>query len=156
MYSDHNFFFRKFRFFLSFLSLTLITIMTEKKFGIVYFQLFNGCWLAEIVSKSRKKLQQQDIFPPFFIWRPKTHKKPVMSVWELRAPMTVWIVRKRQHTSSKQEQFLSWLFSIMATTKKYDACSNGFSNMLKIYAGNLHVNLHTHKYVLYVRKRICM
>ena len=79
-----------------FISLTLITIMTEKKFGIVYFQLFNGCWLAEIVSKSRKKLQQQDIFPPFFIWRPKTHKKPVMSVWELRAPMTVWIVRKRQ------------------------------------------------------------
>ena len=82
-------FFRKFRFCLSFLALTLITTMTEKKFGIVYFQLFNGCWLAEIVSKSRKKLQQQDIFPPFFIWRPKTHKKPVMSVWELRAPMTV-------------------------------------------------------------------
>ena len=102
IHSNRNFFSfsffwnSKFGFCLSFLSLTLITIMTEKKFGIVYFQLFNGCWLAEIVSKSRKKLQQQDIFPPFFIWRPKTHKKPVMSVWELRAPMTVWIVRKRQ------------------------------------------------------------
>ena len=130
--SNRNFFFRKFRFCLSFLALTLITIMTEKKFGIVYFQLFNGCWLAEIVSKSRKKLQQQDIFPPFFIWRPKTHKKPVMSVWELRAPMTVWIVRKRQtqvlNKSNARVDILAYGYD-----KKYDAYSNGFSNVLKIH-----------------------